>query len=75
VRFTPPDGAFYLFFSIDGEKDVRQLGLRLVDEANIGMAPGTAFGPGGEGYMRFCFLRREDLVEEAVFRLVAWLKR
>ncbi|MBX9619255.1 MAG: pyridoxal phosphate-dependent aminotransferase [Hyphomicrobiales bacterium] len=75
VRFTPPDGAFYLFFSIDGERDVRQLGLRLVDEANIGMAPGTAFGPGGEGYMRFCFLRREDLVEEAVSRLVTWLKR
>lgn len=75
VRFAEPAGAFYLFFSIDGEEDVRTLGLRLIDEANIGMAPGTAFGPGGEGYMRFCFLRREDQVEEAASRLVAWLKR
>lgn len=75
VRFTPPDGAFYLFFAIEGENDVRKLGLRLVDEANIGLAPGTAFGPGGEGYMRFCFLRRADQVEEAASRLVAWLQR
>lgn len=75
VHFSPPEGAFYLFFSIEGEPDVRKLGLRLVDEANIGMAPGTAFGPGGEGFMRFCFLRRPDLVEEAASRLVAWLKR
>lgn len=75
VRFTPPDGAFYLFFAIEGENDVRKLGLRLVDEANIGLAPGTAFGPGGEGYMRFCFLRRADHVEEAASRLVAWLQR
>ena len=75
VRFVEPAGAFYLFFAIEGEKDVRQLGLRLVDEANIGMAPGTAFGPGGEGYMRMCFLRREDQLQEAADRLVAWLKK
>lgn len=73
LRFVAPDGAFYLFFAIEGENDVRKLGLKLVDEANIGLAPGTAFGPGGEGYMRFCFLRREDHVAEAAARLVAWL--
>lgn len=73
VRFAPPEGAFYLFFSIDGEPETRRLGLRLVDEANIGLAPGTAFGPGGEGYLRFCFARKADEVAEAARRLTSWL--
>jgi aspartate/methionine/tyrosine aminotransferase len=73
VRFARPAGAFYLFFAIEGEPDVRRLGLRLVDEAGIGIAPGTAFGPGGEGYMRLCFLRSAEQLEEATSRLVSWL--
>jgi aspartate/methionine/tyrosine aminotransferase len=73
VRFAKPDGAFYLFFSIDGIEDTRQLALTLVDEANIGIAPGTAFGPGGERFARICFARKADDLEEAAQRLNAWL--
>ncbi|MBA4791309.1 MAG: pyridoxal phosphate-dependent aminotransferase, partial [Rhizobiales bacterium] len=36
VRLVKPPGAFYLFFGIEGETDVRRLGLRLVDEAGVG---------------------------------------
>ncbi len=75
VRFARPEGAFYLFFSIDGQPDVAKLGLRLVDEANIGLAPGTAFGDAGKGFMRLCFARGEDSLNEAAARLVDWLKR
>ncbi len=57
VRFAQPAGAFYLFFSVDGEPDTRRFAFRLVDEALVGLAPGTAFGPGGESYMRLCFAR------------------
>ena len=74
VRFAAPAGAFYLFFAIDGETDVRRLGLRLVDEARVGLAPGTAFGPGGEGYMRLCYLRSAEQLEEAMRRMIGWLK-
>jgi aspartate/methionine/tyrosine aminotransferase len=73
VRFTPPPGAFYLFFSVDGESDTRRLGLRLVDEANVGLAPGDAFGEGGAGYMRLCFLRDPEQIAEAARRLGRWL--
>ena len=41
-------------------RDTQQLGLRLVDEANIGIAPGDAFGEGGAGFIRLCFLRRAE---------------
>lgn len=75
VRFAEPEGAFYLFFAVDGEPDTRRLGLRLVDEANIGIAPGDAFGDAGKGFMRLCFARGAAQIEEATRRLVDWLKR
>ncbi|MGH6925242.1 MAG: pyridoxal phosphate-dependent aminotransferase [Propylenella sp.] len=74
VRFAWPDGAFYLFFTIDGIADTRELALRLVDEANLGIAPGTAFGAGGESFMRVCFARKAEDLSEAVRRLGVWLE-
>jgi len=73
VRFAEPEGAFYLFFAVDGESDTRRLGLRLVDEANIGVAPGDAFGEAGKGFLRLCFARSPEQIAEATRRLVAWL--
>ena len=74
VRSVPPAGAFYSFFAIDGMKDSMQAALRLVDEANVGLAPGIAFGPAAEGYFRVCFLRSAAPLEEAMQRLSLWLK-
>ena len=75
INFAWPDGAFYLFFRIEGIDDTASLGLRLVDEANLGMAPGSAFGEGGAAFMRLCFLRKADDLKEATRRLSAWLDR
>jgi aspartate/methionine/tyrosine aminotransferase len=75
VRFARPEGAFYLFGAIEGETDSRRLALRLVDEAGIGVAPGVAFGPGGEGYLRICFARAPEPMAEATRRLARWLAR
>ncbi len=73
VRFAWPDGAFYLFFAIDGIADTRKLALSLVDEAGLGMAPGAAFGLGGQAFMRLCFARKADDLEEAMRRMARWL--
>jgi aspartate/methionine/tyrosine aminotransferase len=75
VRFATPEAAFYLFCAIDGEADSRALALRLVDEAGIGAAPGAAFGPGGEGYLRLCFARAPEEIAEATRRIARWLAR
>lgn len=74
-RFAPPDGAFYLFFEVAGEADTRRLALRLVDEANVGVAPGTAFGAGGEPFLRVCFARNAEQLATAAGRLAAALGR
>ncbi|MTI07223.1 pyridoxal phosphate-dependent aminotransferase [Roseibium denhamense] len=73
VRLVPPEGAFYLFFEIDGVTDTRQFALDLVRQTGVGLAPGTAFGAGGEPYLRLCYARRKDHLEEAVHRISGWL--
>ncbi|MDX8442677.1 pyridoxal phosphate-dependent aminotransferase [Mesorhizobium australafricanum] len=74
ARFTVPQGAFYLFFTVDGIADSRAAAFDIVDNANVGLAPGTAFGPGGEAFLRLCFHRRLDQLEEAAHRLAKWMK-
>ncbi len=73
-KFFEPEAAFYLFFSVDGFPDSRALALRLIDEAGVGAAPGSAFGPGGEGHLRICFARNPDQIAEATRRIVRWLR-
>ncbi len=73
IRFAPPDGAFYQLFEIEGFGDTSKLGLRLVDEANIGVVPGHAFGPGAEQFNRICFARDADQLREAMHRLTDWV--
>jgi aspartate/methionine/tyrosine aminotransferase len=74
-RFVPPQGAFYLFFSVEGETDTRRLVMRLIDEANVGLAPGTAFGAGGEHFVRLCFARNAEQLEVAMSRVAAVLSQ
>ena len=74
-RFVPPQGAFYLFFQVEGEADTRALALRLIDEANVGLAPGTAFGAGGERFLRLCFARNAEQLGVAIERLSAVLRK
>ena len=73
VDLPPPPGAFYAFFSVRGITDTRRLALDLIERANVGLAPGTAFGAGGAGHLRLCFLRKPEDLEEAVSRLKAVL--
>jgi aspartate/methionine/tyrosine aminotransferase len=74
ARVSRPQGAFYLFFSIDGVKDSRKAAFEIVDEANVGLAPGTAFGQGGDAFFRLCFHRQLHQLEEAATRLAEWMK-
>jgi len=72
-RFAVPHGAFYLFFAVEGETDTRRLALRLIDEARVGLAPGSAFGESGRGFLRLCFARNAEQLETAVQRLASGL--
>jgi aspartate/methionine/tyrosine aminotransferase len=73
ITFTTPDGGLYVFFRIAGEDDSMALAKRLIAEAGLGLAPGAAFGPEGEGWLRWCFAASDDALDEGVRRLEAWL--
>lgn len=73
ARFSIPQGAFYLFFTVEGVRDSRAAAFDIVDHANIGLAPGSAFGAEGEAYLRLCFLREVGQLEEAAHRLALWI--
>lgn len=73
VRFASPDAAFYAFFAVDGMADSLAFAKRLVAEAKVGLAPGIAFGPRGEGYLRLCFASSENALSQALERLRPYL--
>ncbi len=75
VRVAEPEGAFYLFPRIDGVADSFAFCVRLLEEARVGLAPGSAFGSGGEGAVRLCFAAEEGILTEALGRMADFLAR
>jgi aspartate/methionine/tyrosine aminotransferase len=69
VQAAAPDGAMYAFFRVDDVDDSLALCKRLVAEAALGLAPGIAFGPEGEGFVRWCFAASEERLAEGIHRL------
>jgi aspartate/methionine/tyrosine aminotransferase len=75
VELSSPPGAMYLFFRLPGRSDDSlAFAKRLVIEAGLGLAPGIAFGPEGEGYLRWCFAATPELIERGVERLAHFLR-
>ena len=69
-----PRGAFYVF------PDIRSTGLasdefceRFLMEEKVAVIPGSAFGPGGEGFVRMCYAASMDDLNEALVRLRRFL--
>jgi aspartate/methionine/tyrosine aminotransferase len=75
VHAAPPAGAMYAFFRLDGVSDSLAFCKKLVHEARLGLAPGSAFGPEGRGFVRWCFAASQNRLAEGVRRLKAFLDR
>jgi len=75
VTVAVPDGGLYAFLRVEGQHDSLTLAKRLVAEQGLGLAPGIAFGPEGEGWLRWCFASREpERLVRGVERLAKALK-
>jgi aspartate/methionine/tyrosine aminotransferase len=74
LRVSVPPGAMYLFFGVEGMKDSLAFCKELLTQTALGLAPGSAFGPHGEGYVRWCFASSEDRLAAGAARLRAFLK-
>jgi aspartate aminotransferase len=74
VTVPKPDGAFYVFPRIDGLTDSFGFCRRLLEETRVGLAPGVAFGAGGEGSIRICYAAERSILEPAMMRLTRFLR-
>lgn len=75
VSFIRPKGAYYLFFKVLEVKDDYWLAMKLIEEAKVAFVPGSAFGLGGEGYLRAALCREENDIKEGFERLVHYLNK
>ena len=69
-----PDGAFYLFPRLEGLTDSFAFCRDLLMETRVGLAPGVAFGEGGEGSFRICYAAERSILEPAMERLTGFLR-
>ena len=69
VQVAVPDGTMYVFLRVEGMSDSLAFCKRVVREHGLGLAPGSAFGPEGEGYLRWCFAAETDKLADGVARL------
>ena len=69
INMVKPKGAFYAFFSVAGETNSLAFAKKLLHDAGVGLAPGTAFGEVGEGYLRLCFAASQARLNEALDHL------
>jgi len=80
ISVQPAKGGMYAFFKIEGFNDSLALAKRLVNEAGLGLAPGSAFTTVGEpvadGWMRWCFASQDvGRLVQGVARLKNWLHK
>jgi aspartate/methionine/tyrosine aminotransferase len=74
VQVAPARGGMYAFFRLEGFDDSLSLAKRLVAEAGLGLAPGSAFAPEAQGWLRWCFASKDpSRLVEGVERLKRWL--
>lgn len=74
IKFTRPQSTFYLFFSVEGMPNSYDMAKEILTKAGVGLAPGSAFGPGGDAYLRACFGVDPLLIAQASERLQTFLR-
>nr|WP_261212604.1 pyridoxal phosphate-dependent aminotransferase [Variovorax sp. CY25R-8] len=76
VQVAPARGGMYAFFRLEGFDDSFEVAKRLVVEAGLGLAPGNAFAPEGQGWLRWCFASKDpQRLVQGVERLRGWLAK
>ena len=71
-----PAGAFYVFPRIPAKygDDDQAFALDLAEKAKVGVIPGSAFGPGGQGYFRFSYAASYEDIAVAMDRMAAFME-
>ncbi len=74
LTLKAPEGAFYALFAVEGLHDSLAGAKEILANTRVGLAPGSAFGPGGEGHLRLCFAARHETVSAGLERLTEYFR-
>ncbi|HEX9331095.1 MAG TPA: aminotransferase class I/II-fold pyridoxal phosphate-dependent enzyme, partial [Anaerolineales bacterium] len=76
VLVTPPQGAFYFFLDLRSLKMTSlEICERILEEANVGLVPGSGFGEQGEGFIRMTIAASDEDVEAGFRAIVDWAEK
>jgi aminotransferase len=76
LKCQRPQGAFYVFPCIKSSGlSSMEFSRKLLEEQKVAVVPGTAFGPGAEGYIRISYASSMDNLKEALNRIKKFLER
>ena len=76
VLVTPPQGAFYFFIDMRPLKmSSLEICERILEEAGVGLVPGSAFGEQGEGFVRMTIAASDEEVEAGFRKIVEWAEK
>jgi aspartate/methionine/tyrosine aminotransferase len=74
ITIARAEAAFYAFFKVDGVEDTMAFCKSLAKDYKVGLAPGEAFGPGGQGNVRLCFASGAERLSKGLDRIEAAIK-
>ena len=75
IEVPETDGGMYAFLRLAGHSDSLQLAKLLVEKAGLGLAPGRAFGPEAEGWLRWCYAAEHEKLQLGLERLGSFLAK
>ena len=76
VIVTPPQGAFYFFLDFRPLKMTSlEICERILEEAGVGLVPGSGFGAQGEGFVRMTIAASDEDVEAGFRKIVEWAEK
>ena len=75
IELSQPVGAFYAFPRVRGLRSSLDFVQGVLAEEDVGLAPGSTFGPGNEDHFRLCFAQSHERLRTALHRIVRYLDR
>ncbi len=70
-----PSGAFYVFPRVDVRMESASLAERILQEADVAVTPGSAFGEAGEGHLRLSYAASRETIVESIRRIADVLRK
>jgi aspartate aminotransferase len=74
LEVPEPAGGMYVYFRVAGERESMTLAQQLIEKVGLGLAPGAAFAPDDEGWLRWCFAAQKEKLAEGVKRLERFVR-